>query len=398
MKTSYSDDFEDNIRDLLSNLYDYLRLINNPVAQQLSSNLTGSGRMHDVRHTILETIEDLKSENNLQLTSRQNRLYNILLLRYVEEQSTAEVLGQLALSERQYYREHQRAIQTISQFIWEKHYAKGVQASAATSTLIDELDHLQLAAKTKIFYPKEEILAAIAATRVIAEQQRVSLGLNDSSPPVILNVAQPLFRQVVINVLHELIHATRKGGAIVIQVRLHEGVPSIEIRTDNSAIDWQAICDVLQADRILRELMKRLHATVISLAEVEGAGGIALQFDQEIQKILIVDDNPDTISLFNRYLANPPYQLLSTQRESEAMLIAQQTPLMCIILDIMLPEKDGWQILQTYKSHPLTKHIPVLICSVLDMKELAMSLGADGYIKKPPTRDEFLSTLSQWVV
>ena len=398
MKTSYSDDFEDNIRDLLSNLYDYLRLINNPVAQQLSSNLTGSARMHDVRHTILETIEDLKSENNLQLTSRQNRLYNILLLRYVEEQSTAEVLGQLALSERQYYREHQRAIQTISQFIWEKHYAKEVQASAATATLIDELDHLQLAAKNKIFYPKEEILAAIAATRVIAEQQRVSLGLIDSSPPVILNVAQPLFRQFVINVLHELIQATRAGGTISIQVRLREGVPSIEIRNDNSVIDWQAFCDVLQADRILRELMKRLHATVVSLAEAEGAGGIALQFDQEIQKILIVDDNPDTISLFNRYLANLPYQLLSTQRESEAMLIAQQTPLMCIILDIMLPEKDGWQILQTYKSHPLTKHIPVLICSVLDMKELAMSLGADGYIKKPPTRDEFLSTLSQWVL
>ncbi len=84
--------------------------------------------------------------------------------------------------------------------------------------------------------------------------------------------------------------------------------------------------------------------------------------------------------------------------ESDAILIAQKTQLMCIILDIMLPEKDGWQILQSYKSHPLTEHIPVLICSVLEMKDLAMSLGADGYLKKPPTRDEFLSTLSQWAV
>ena len=58
--------------------------------------------------------------------------------------------------------------------------------------------------------------------------------------------------------------------------------------------------------------------------------------------------------------------------------------------------KDGWQILQTYKSHPLTEHIPVLICSVLEMKDLAASLGADGYIKKPPSRDEFLAVLRQW--
>jgi CheY-like chemotaxis protein len=120
-----------------------------------------------------------------------------------------------------------------------------------------------------------------------------------------------------------------------------------------------------------------------------------LEFDQEIQKILIVDDNPDTVSLFNRYLANLPYQLLSTDHEDDAMLIAQRTPLTCIILDIMLPDKDGWQILQSYKNHPLTQHIPVLICSVLEMQELALSLGADGYIKKPPTRDEFLATLSQ---
>ena len=42
---------------------------------------------------------------------------------------------------------------------------------------------------------------------------------------------------------------------------------------------------------------------------------------------------------------------------------------MCIILDVMLPGKDGWQILQSYKSHPATADIPVLICSVLEMEE-----------------------------
>ena len=100
--------------------------------------------------------------------------------------------------------------------------------------------------------------------------------------------------------------------------------------------------------------------------------------------------------LFNRYLANLPYRLFSAVDEREALAIAQGAPLLCIILDVMLPGKDGWQLLQSYKSHPATAEIPVLICSVLEMEELAMSLGADGYLKKPPARAELLSTLRQW--
>ena len=123
---------------------------------------------------------------------------------------------------------------------------------------------------------------------------------------------------------------------------------------------------------------------------------IMLAFKREIHNILIVDDNPDTISLFKRYLVDQPYRLLSAAGEREAWAIAQRGPLMCVILDVMLPGKDGWQILQSYKSHPATANIPVLICSVLEMEDLANSLGADGYLKKPPARAELLSILSRW--
>ncbi len=110
-----------------------------------------------------------------------------------------------------------------------------------------------------------------------------------------------------------------------------------------------------------------------------------------------MDDNPDTIGLFKRYVANLPYQLLSAGEESEALRMARETPLLCIILDVMLPGKDGWQILQSCKSHPTTAEIPVLICSVLEMEDLALSLGVDGYLKKAPSRDEFLAILGRWV-
>ena len=396
--TIYPDDFEDNIRDLLVNLYDYLKLINNTLAQQLLADQAGSDRAQAVRRKVLDAIEAMKSEKSAQLTSRQNRLYNILLLRYVEEQATAEVLSQLALSERQYYREHQRAIQTVSQIVWDKHFTGEPLASDGTVSLIEELDHLQLAAANKGIFPKEEIRRAIAATRVIAEQRDVSVELReDSDELVILHVAQPVFLQFVIYITNKLIQATESGRNIEISVRLEDSEPIIEILSDSLARAWQTFYDRLQADNTFNELMKRLGADIESSMGSEGGTRIVLRFDQRIHMILVVDDNPDTISLFKRYLGNLPYQVLSTHDENDAMLIAQRTPLICIILDIMLPEKDGWQILQSYKSHPLTKDIPVLICSVLEMKDLALSLGADGYLKKPPTRDEFLSILSEWV-
>lgn len=395
--TTYPGDFEEHVRDLLSNLYDYLRLTDNPLAQQLALDMTGNERMHALRHTFLDAIDNLNSDKDAPLSSRQNRLYNILQLRYVEEQTTAEILSQLALSERQYYRDHQRAIQTISQIIWDKYFAEAAATGESTRSLIEELDNLQIAAQNRIFYPRDEILTAIEATRVIAERKGVSASVSDVRSPAVLNTAQPVFRQFIIYILNELIRAMTAGGKIDIRVGLREGIPSIEFNSGGATFEWEAFRAGLQADPTVSELMKRLNATLAARAEPGQTSHLLLKFDQEIQKILIVDDNPDTVSLFNRYLANLPYQLLATDHESDAMLIAQRTPLTCIILDIMLPGKDGWQILQSYKSHPLTADIPVLICSVLEMKELALSLGADGYIKKPPTRDEFLATLSQCV-
>ena len=394
---TYSDEFEEHVRDLLSNLYDYLRLTDNPVARQLAPDLSGSERVQALRHTILDIIDSLNSDRSAPLSSRQNRLYNILQMRYVEEQTTAEILGQLALSERQYYRDHQRAIQTISQIIWDRHFAEAEESGASTRPLIEELDNLQIAAQNRIFYPREEILAAIEATRVIAERKGLELTVGDARSPVVLNAAQPVFRQFIIYILNELIGAMTAAGEIHIRVDLREGIPGIEFSDGAGTFDWGAFGARLHADPTLSEMLKRLNATLGGHDEPEETSHLLLQFDQEIQKILIVDDNPDTVSLFNRYLVNLPYQLLATDQEADAMLIARRTRLTCIILDIMLPEKDGWQILQSYKSHPLTADIPVLICSVLEMKELALSLGADGYIKKPPTRDEFLATLSQCV-
>lgn len=394
--TTYDADFEEQIRDLLSNLFDYLKLADNPVAGALAPELSGNERLGAIRRLVLRAIDELQSEKKAGPISRQNRLYHILQLRYVDQQSTVDVLHQLALSERQYYREHQRAIQTISRVIWDEHFARPAAATYtqdANLSLAGELDYLNIDRGHRAFDVKAEILAAVRATRVISQRRGIDISVIDTSEPVSLSLSQPVFRQFIVLLLNELFLALTPGARIEIGLSQQSEALIIGFGGLASSAQARQCCERLQDDSTARALLASLKA---ELDWDAASPQVTLRLQRSMRKILVVDDNPDTIALFKRYLAHQPYQLLSALAEDEALQIAQTTPLLGIVLDVMLPGKDGWQILQRLKNHPQTAAIPVLICSVLEMEDLAMSLGADGYLKKPPSRDEFLSLLGEW--
>ncbi|MCS7062316.1 MAG: response regulator, partial [Anaerolineae bacterium] len=75
--------------------------------------------------------------------------------------------------------------------------------------------------------------------------------------------------------------------------------------------------------------------------------------------------------------------------------IAEETTPAAIILDVMMPEVDGWQILQELRRRPLTARTPIIICSVFNNPALALSLGATRYLLKPVRRDDVLRVLAE---
>ena len=379
-------EFEEQVRQLLSHLYDYLKLVENPVARRLAGDHSGPERNRAIRGAVMAAIEMLRRDRSGGPAARGNRVYNILLLRYIEEQPTSEILNQLALSERQYYREHQRAIQTISQVLWDQHFA--ATAQRAPQPLAEELTYLSRERGPASFDARAEIEAAINATTVIARQRNISIRLDAASAQLQLNIAQPVFRQLVIVMLNQFIGAHESPEAVG---EIHISVGPGRVISFRAAVDISELAASLREDATVQALTRSLNARLDFQA-----AGITLSLAEKAQSILVVDDNPDSILLLKRYLANLPYQLLSAQEEAEALSIAQGAPLLCVILDVMLPGKDGWQILQRFKNNPATAEIPVLICSVLEMEELALSLGADGYLKKPPAREELLTILNAW--
>jgi CheY-like chemotaxis protein len=111
--------------------------------------------------------------------------------------------------------------------------------------------------------------------------------------------------------------------------------------------------------------------------------------------LLVVEDNEAVIQAFRRYLTGYNYQVIGTTTGAEALRLAGEMTPSAITLDVMIPDQDGWEILQALKHNPATRAIPVIICSVLEDPELAHSLGAAAYLRKPVAQADLLATLDR---
>jgi len=109
--------------------------------------------------------------------------------------------------------------------------------------------------------------------------------------------------------------------------------------------------------------------------------------------ILIVDDEPYMIQLIADILEAEGYNSLAALSGKEALLLAEKYKPYAITLDIMMPEIDGWEVLQKLKKKPETSSIPVVIVSKMEDQHTGHALGAVGYVSKPVHRVNLMSEI-----
>jgi len=110
--------------------------------------------------------------------------------------------------------------------------------------------------------------------------------------------------------------------------------------------------------------------------------------------VLVVEDHADTLALLQRYLADTSYSVIAVSDPQQTMALAVQHRPCAVLLDVMMPEMDGWAVLTQLRQDERTARLPILICSILDQSELALSLGAIGFLHKPVTRPALLAALN----
>ena len=112
--------------------------------------------------------------------------------------------------------------------------------------------------------------------------------------------------------------------------------------------------------------------------------------------VMCVDDDEGVIGLFRRYLSRQGYRVASLTDSAAVVQTARRLQPFAITLDVVMPGKDGWQIIQELKADTATRHIPVIVCTIVgDKKERGLSLGAAGYLIKPILEDDLIDALER---
>ena len=115
--------------------------------------------------------------------------------------------------------------------------------------------------------------------------------------------------------------------------------------------------------------------------------------DSAKKLILVIDDDPDAVYLLQENLTHEEYTIVGVQSGDEGQQKARGLNPDAILLDILMPDKDGWQVLHDLKSDPATTNIPIILLTIVDKKALGMRLGAAAYLLKPLNPAEVLETL-----
>ena len=146
-----------------------------------------------------------------------------------------------------------------------------------------------------------------------------------------------------------------------------------------------------------RRLSQRLPARVEEMyppQDKSGPAEIRLVFaGSQPRTVLIVDDQVAAQKMFQRYLSRTNLEVIGITDPSQGLAMAQKIQPALLILDVMMPHIDGWEVLQTLQLDPRTKHIPILVCSAWGEPELARSLGAMAFLKKPVIQKDLLDVL-----
>ncbi|HSD84870.1 MAG TPA: GAF domain-containing protein, partial [Anaerolineae bacterium] len=111
--------------------------------------------------------------------------------------------------------------------------------------------------------------------------------------------------------------------------------------------------------------------------------------------ILCIDDDPGVITLYKRYLEKQNYRVIGVTDPTKAVEEAKRLLPYAITLDVMMPRKDGWDVLADLKKTPEISNTPILICSIIQDKTRGFSLGAADYLVKPITEDELRHALER---
>jgi CheY-like chemotaxis protein len=397
--------FRQEVERTLADLRDTVRLQTLPLAQALVPHVPRAERGWELSRYMLGALSSLHPPDDAshdQDWVRQR--YAILTLRYANGLSPDQVADRLAISRRHFYRQLQHALDEFADFLWERfELGAGEQpgslenaAEPSESQLLwresaSLTDVRQGASLGQVVRNVLSILEPILRARAVTLRSTLSPELPEVS------LGEEILKQLLFALLGEAIacadlsaieiSATEDGGQVRLTI-LEEAACGADPTRLGAAEKVREKASV--------QLAALQGASVQILAPAPGRIAYIARLPGESPRaVLVIDDNEDVCQLLRRYLLSGGYQPIIASTAVEALRIARSQALSAITLDLMMSDVDGWDLLHMFRQEPATARIPIIVCSVLDQEDLAMTLGARAFVKKPVMREQLLTLLNR---
>jgi len=433
--------FVRDLRYILNHFYEPNLLRLSPLAGVLGGARRSAASPTALQQSLTEAIEALRPPAATPLRSQSWRTYDLLLHRYLQQFSQEEVASQLGVSLRQLGREQSTALDALASYLWD-HYALGEKWPAASGESLPPMDNASPAAtivsndsEATPQYPavqpgpgnasvgidpanlfqdlswlqdqpvqrptdfRHELSTTLEIAQPLVAQNGVLLMVSDdvlSGPLPGLAVHDVVLRELLLSVILAAIRSA-PGGQVEIQLNptIVDSQVAVEINCQTAPGTLSAPGDDNSNLPIALKLAELSHGQ-LEISTTPGHFHARLKLPIfELWTVLMVDDNRDLRELFQRYVAGTRYQVVGLSDPAQLIpLIEKNTP-RAILLDVMMPNIDGWQLLGRLRQHPLTQAVPVVVCTILAQKELAMALGASDFLRKPVSQADLMLVLNR---
>lgn len=386
------------VSDALHSFYNTRVLQTSPLVELLlPTPFPGPGAVQVLRQKLREAIGALKPADVVPFGSTDWLDYRVLWTRYIQGHSQADTCRDLGISSSTYYRHHNQAMEAVTHILW---VGRAGRVSAPPdappladpgTALLEEAAKLVQAARRQPVYLQDFLHDAQRTIQPLAEKEGVCLAVRTDDPTAMIYVDPGLLSEIVLAALSEAI-AVAGGGRLVLEVTRHE-----------DEVDWRigpldparaAHRDTPTGGLALPQALLSVHGGRLWFDHTRQGVDLILSLPLVTQnRVLVIDDDADMERLCRLYL--PGYVVSGAHSAGELEHLLDDALPDLVLLDILMPQWDGWSILRQLRDDPRSAEIPVVVCSVLAEPRLALALGANRVLHKPITQEALQRTVEE---
>jgi CheY-like chemotaxis protein len=363
----------------------------------------------DLQAAILRAIEDLKPPTTTPPTAHIKQAYDLLCNRFVLKLTQEETADRMYMSRTSVHRIQRKAVHTLARTLWERYQPPGhvsraaareqsiepsredaldIQALDWRSQMQRELASLQAKAPHTVSDMREAIDNVLEFVETLTAKLGVSVEVKSVQPGLVAAVHPVVLHQVLISALKRLA-CYLSDGEVAIYARLEGGNAKITLTGAIAAESGLSETDLTSGIPMSEDISAKAcidGSQVFVWIEVPSMGKVT---------VLVVDDNEDMARFYRSSTVGTRYHIVHITQGQDLFDAIESAVPDVIVLDVMLPDIDGWRLLMRLHEDPATRSIPIIVCSVVREEDLALSLGAARFLPKPVRPREFVHALNQ---